>query len=85
MIGIASRMALGLGMHRDIGQPSQQDTFQVDRRRLLFWTLFCFDSGLSITTGRPTINIEAFVDTKLPRNVDESVCQNFTNGPYVES
>ncbi|KAM0451161.1 hypothetical protein ACHAPV_010119 [Trichoderma viride] len=73
MIGIASRMALGLGMHRDIGQPSQQDTFQVDRRRLLFWTLFCFDSGLSITTGRPTINIEAFVDTKLPRNVDESM------------
>ena len=83
MIGIAYRMALGLGMHREVTQ-LKQNTLQVERRRLLFWVLFCFDSGLSITTGRPTTSIEAFVDLRIPQNFDESVSIHqcyFTNNP----
>ncbi|KAK2590407.1 hypothetical protein QQS21_011912 [Conoideocrella luteorostrata] len=71
MIGIAYRMALGLGMHREMTDP-RQDTLRAERRRLLFWILFCFDSGLSITTGRPMANIDSFIDVKLPRNIDDS-------------
>lgn len=65
-------MALGLGMHREITSNNRQ-TMALERRRQVFWTLFCFDSGLSITTGRPATIIDAFVDVQLPRNIDDSV------------
>lgn len=72
IIGIAYRMALGLGMHREISSDNR-NTLALERRRQVFWTLFCFDSGLSITTGRPATIIDAFVDVQLPRNIDDSV------------
>ena len=71
-MGIAYRMAVGLGMHREIS-PGSRDTLALERRRQVFWTLSCFDSGLSITTGRPATIIDAFVDVRLPRNIDDSV------------
>lgn len=73
LIGIAHRMALGLGLHREIPSQVQKDIFARERRRQVFWTLYCFDSGFSITTGRPTIMHDAFIDTRLPRNIDDSV------------
>ncbi len=72
MIGVAYRMALALGMHREM-TPQGRDTVLAETRRRVFWTLFCFDSGLSITTGRPTTIIDSFMDVRMPRNVDDSV------------
>lgn len=72
MIGVAYRMALALGMHREIAH-QRQDTVLAERRRRVFWTLFCFDSGLSVTTGRPTTIIDSFMDVRMPRNIDDSV------------
>lgn len=72
MIGVAYRMALALGMHREMAH-RRQNTVLAERRRRVFWTLFCFDSGLSITTGRPTTIIDAFMDVRMPRNIDDSV------------
>lgn len=72
MIGVAYRMALALGMHREIAH-QRRDSILAERRRRVFWTLFCFDSGLSITTGRPTTIIDSFMDVRMPRNIDDSV------------
>jgi transcriptional regulatory protein GAL4 len=74
-------MALGLGMHREV-MHVKQSAIQAERRRRLFWTLFCFDSGLSITTGRPTTSIDAFVDVHMPRNIDESVSPRDTSSDF---
>ncbi|CAM1509711.1 Fc.00g000460.m01.CDS01 [Cosmosporella sp. VM-42] len=68
-IGLAYRMALGLGLHRDL--PGNQDTLDHERRRQLFWTIYCFESGFNITTGRPPTMADGFIDTRLPRNVDD--------------
>lgn len=81
LIGIACRIALGLGLHRE--PPNAVDNMLHERRRQLFWTVYCFDSGFNITTGRPPSVNEAFIDTRLPRNVDDNHC-TLTTGAVLE-
>ena len=67
-------MALGLGLHRE--PPSgtgNTDTLLNERRRVVWWIVYCFDSGLSFTTGRPIMVSDSFIETKLPRNIDDLV------------
>jgi transcriptional regulatory protein GAL4 len=73
-IGIAYRMALGLGLHRETVPVPEKKTFALHRRRVLFWALYCFDSGFSITTGRPVLVSDSFIDVRSPSNIDESQC-----------
>ncbi|KIW03088.1 uncharacterized protein PV09_05733 [Verruconis gallopava] len=73
-IGIASRMAVGLGLHKELPHFEDDDTVDRERRRQIFWILYCFDSGFSITTGRPIMISDTFIDTRLPRNIDDSDC-----------
>lgn len=75
LMGIAHRMAFGLGLHRELNHPGDTDTLSQLSRRTLFWVLYCFDSGFSITTGRPTFMLDSFIDVNIPRNVDDSGCR----------
>ncbi|KAH7155918.1 fungal-specific transcription factor domain-containing protein [Dactylonectria macrodidyma] len=68
-VGIAYKMALGLGMHRET--PGVEDNIGHERRRQLFWTVYCFDSGFNITTGRPPNVSEGVVDTRIPLNIQD--------------
>ncbi|KAF9871446.1 hypothetical protein CkaCkLH20_11093 [Colletotrichum karsti] len=68
-VGLAYRMALGLGLHRE--PPGPEDTLGHERRRQLFWTIYCFESGFNITTGRPPTMSDEFIDTRIPRNIDD--------------
>lgn len=71
-MGVAYKMALGLGLHRE---PSGVEAnVGHERRRLLFWVVYCFDSGFNITTGRPPNATEGIIDTNVPRNIDDKVC-----------
>jgi transcriptional regulatory protein GAL4 len=70
-IGIAYKMALGLGMHRE--SPNEEENVGHERRRQLFWVMYCFDSGFNITTGRPPYAQEGIIDTRLPQNIDDKV------------
>jgi transcriptional regulatory protein GAL4 len=83
MIGIAFRMALGLGLHREVSpNDGEQNTFGKEIRRRVWWILYMVDSGFSITMGRPTTASDAFIDVRLPQNVDDSVCYySFSCGP----
>ena len=71
-IGIAYRVALGLGLHRELPPGHGVSPFVLQRRRSLFWTLYCFDSGFSMTTGRPTLVSDTFIDIRKPNNIDDS-------------
>lgn len=66
-------MALGLGLHREIPTVTVEDTLSNERRRVVWWVVYCFDSGFSITTGRPITVSDSFIETHLPRNIDDSV------------
>jgi transcriptional regulatory protein GAL4 len=77
MIGIAFRMALGLGLHREISSAeNQHNTLSREIRRRVWWILYMVDCGFSITMGRPTTASDAFIDVKLPENVEDSVSQS---------
>ncbi|KAJ5287886.1 transcriptional regulatory protein C1F7.11c [Penicillium angulare] len=68
-IGLAYRMAIGLGLHRE---PSGSDnTLGHERRRHIFWVIYCFESGFNITTGRPPTIVDGFIDIRLPKNIDD--------------
>lgn len=75
MIGIAFRMALGLGLPREIpAADGENNTLNKEIRRRVWWILYMVDYGFSITMGRPTTTSDAFIDVQLPQNVDDSVC-----------
>ncbi|KAI6780574.1 Regulatory protein-like protein [Emericellopsis cladophorae] len=53
-LGLASRMALSLGLHREL--PDWDiNLLQREMRRRVWWGLYIFDSGASTTFGRPII------------------------------
>jgi transcriptional regulatory protein GAL4 len=70
-IGLAYRLALGIGLHREVA--CAQNTIGHERRRQLFWTMYCFESGFNITTGRPPTMTDGFIDISLPRNIYDKV------------
>ena len=74
MIGIAFRMALGLGLHREISANDiEHNTLNKEIRRRVWWILYMVDSGFSITMGRPITASDAFIDVRYPQNVEDSV------------
>lgn len=66
-------MALGLGLHREPPAGTKTNSFFHERRRVIWSILYCFDSGFGITTGRPVLTSDSFIETRLPRNIDDSV------------
>lgn len=76
LLGLAARMAIGMGLHKelvkdqDIG--SGKNTVRMECRRRLWWVLYLFDSGISITFGRPPIMADRVVDVKVPLNIDDT-------------
>ncbi|RYC64486.1 hypothetical protein CHU98_g1713 [Xylaria longipes] len=72
-VGLAWRLALGLGLHREVS--NEVNTIENERRRSLFWVMYCFDNGFNITTGRPPTLSDGFIDTQLPRNINDKLAQ----------
>lgn len=70
-LGLAVRMAYGLGLHKD--HPSVEGNLLYrEIRRRVWWCLFIFDIGSTITFSRPIAIPSAGIDTKLPLNILES-------------
>lgn len=53
-LGLATRMALSLGLHREL-QDWDIGLLQREMRRRAWWGLYMFDSGACITFGRPIL------------------------------
>lgn len=70
-------MALGLGLHREPSAATNNETSLNQRRRVLWWIVYCFDSGFSLTTGRPIMASDPFIETRLPRNIKDPVSHSF--------
>lgn len=70
-LGLALRMAIGLGLHREFPGWNSSPLKQEMRRRS-WWGLFIFDAGAAVTFGRP-IDLPEWgaVDAKLVQNVND--------------
>lgn len=61
-VGIAMRMCIEFGFHRDITDLSL-NTFDVEMQRRVFWTCYNLDRHISIATGRPFAISDLDIDT----------------------
>ena len=84
-LGLAVRMALSLGLHREL--PDWEiSTLQREMRRRAWWGLYIFDSGASTTFGRPILlpDKEA-MDVRPVLNIPDEQLTARTQGLPVES
>ncbi|KAG9840888.1 hypothetical protein KCU98_g9062, partial [Aureobasidium melanogenum] len=68
--GVAIRMAIGLGLHKEFGS-QHMSPFKQELRRRIWWSLCVLDVGATITYSRPLIWPQIGVDAALPSNIRE--------------
>ncbi|KEY64401.1 hypothetical protein S7711_08461 [Stachybotrys chartarum IBT 7711] len=69
-LGIAVRMAMGLGLHKEFhGWNISPLTMEIRRR--VWWSLCVFDVGATLTFSRPDVWPYKGVDVSLPLNVND--------------
>ncbi|EEQ85517.2 transcriptional regulatory protein GAL4 [Blastomyces dermatitidis ER-3] len=83
-LGLAIRMALSLGLHKEFPQWNIS-LLQREMRRRVWWGTFIFDSGASITFGRPILLPDACImDAKQVKNIPETALTATTTSDPVE-
>lgn len=70
--GIAIRLGIGLGLHKEF-EGGNISPLQMEIRRRAWWVLCILDVGATITYGRPLNWPQAGVEAALPRNIHEEV------------
>lgn len=84
-MGLAVRMAMGLGLHKDFELPDES-IFDAETRRRVWWCIYIFDCGQTITFGRPLGIPSAGIDLKLPTNtLDVYVTKSSKREPLSEN
>ncbi|TBU26314.1 fungal-specific transcription factor domain-containing protein [Dichomitus squalens] len=80
LMGLASKLAQGTGLHRDCAR-FKLSSAETQKRRALFWELFITDCWQALATGRlPTFELD-FVDTELPADPEETLADDGTPQP----
>ena len=74
--GLALRLAIGLGLHKELGSRNMT-TLAREMRRRIWWSLCVLDVGATITYSRPLTWPQEGVDILLPSNVHEQVSRVF--------
>ncbi|PGG99320.1 transcriptional regulatory protein GAL4 [Blastomyces parvus] len=83
-LGLAIRMALSLGLHKEFPEWNIS-LLQREMRRRVWWGTFIFDSGASITFGRPILLPDASImDAKQVQNIPETALTATTTSVPVE-
>ena len=71
-LGLSTRMAMGLGLHKEF-QGWNISPLNMEIRRRVWWTLCVFDVGASITFSRPNVWPYQGVEVSFPLNVNDKV------------
>ncbi|EHL01383.1 putative Uncharacterized transcriptional regulatory protein C1F7.11c [Glarea lozoyensis 74030] len=83
-LGLAVRTAVSLGLHKDFSA-WQITPLQREMRRRVWWGLFIFDSGASITFGRPVLLPQpGLMDVSEVLNIDEESLTATSAAPSSE-
>ena len=69
--GLAKRVALGIGLHKEFAT-WRTKPLMLEIRRRAWWALFVFDVGASITFSRPLDLPDGGVEVSLPLNVHDT-------------
>ncbi|KAK5560495.1 hypothetical protein LTR46_000803 [Exophiala xenobiotica] len=70
-LGLAKRMAMGIGLHKEF--PAwHSNPFKLETRRRVYWCLYIFDVGATITFSRPLDLPSDGIEIQLPLNIADS-------------
>ncbi|KAM0281219.1 hypothetical protein ACHAQH_003650 [Verticillium albo-atrum] len=75
MTGLAVRMALAIGLHRDGTHFAQMSPYEVEIRRRVWWCLGLLDIRASEDQGTDFTIAHGSFDTRMPLNVDDADLQ----------
>lgn len=80
-IGMASRLAIDLGLHTTLGESvlGQQAAVLEHRRRRLFWTLYSYERNLCVVLDRPFSIPDQVISTPLPEHVQDRSVEKVAN------
>ncbi|QSS66726.1 fungal specific transcription factor domain-containing protein [Histoplasma capsulatum] len=84
-LGLAIRMALSLRLHKEFPEWNIS-LLQREMRRRVWWGVFIFDSGASITFGRPILLPDASImDAKQVQNIPDNALTASTEAVPLET
>ncbi|KAK4892813.1 hypothetical protein LTR27_008727 [Elasticomyces elasticus] len=69
-LGLATRVAIGIGLHKEF-RKSSASLFKMETRRRVWWCMTVFDVGAELTFGRPVLWPAGGFDVALPLNVHD--------------
>jgi hypothetical protein len=72
LVGLASRMAVDLGLHHETSQSDNLTPLELDMNRRLFYSVFNLDRLLCHALGRPPSIPDTFVSVPVSR-LDQQV------------
>ncbi|RDW59795.1 hypothetical protein BP6252_12882 [Coleophoma cylindrospora] len=70
-VGLAMRIAIDIGLHRQT-YPHNRLSFGIEMRKRIFWSCYTFDRQVSIPLGRPFAISDRDIDCEMPLDVDEA-------------
>ncbi|KAF2015621.1 hypothetical protein BU24DRAFT_408821 [Aaosphaeria arxii CBS 175.79] len=71
-VGLATRLAIDLGLHDEPPPHHQLDPLSLDRRKRLFWATYTFERNLCTVLGRPVSIADEAIFVSLPVDVDDN-------------
>lgn len=69
-VGLATRLAIELGLHQTTPASAGQSAHQFNQRRWLFWSTYVLERNLCVVTGRPFSIPDESIGVPLPLVVD---------------
>jgi proline utilization trans-activator len=69
-IGLAMRMAISLGLHQEVADPTMSTTEREQRRRA-WWSVYSMDRIISVKSGNPISIHDEDIDVALPSPIDD--------------
>lgn len=81
-LGLAVRMSMGLGLHKEF-QGWNISPLSMEIRRRVWWNLCAFDVGATITFSRPDVWPYKGVEVSFPLNVNDKVLQSSVSLPWL--
>ena len=76
-MGLATRMAMGIGLHKEF-RKTNTPPFKMEIRRRVWWVMTVFDIGAEITFGRPVLMPAGGFEVALPMNIHDWVSDLLT-------
>jgi proline utilization trans-activator len=74
-IGIAMRMALALGLHRNLPTDTMLNPVEREHRKRVWWTLYTLDRLCCSILGYPLLISDSLIDVELPTDQGLSVSE----------